>query len=102
MLRWLPAHEFEYDYSLALTAAARSKATTLDFLLENGCPGMDADFVACCVQDGSLEALEGCYDTLRMRVPEIWTGENLQDWLLLAGHCGRRGASLSMALYGLT
>lgn len=85
VLRWLPAHGFEWDEQVALAAAAFGEVGTIDFLFENGCPFIGERFVACCVQQERLDALQWCYDILRLRVPHVWTEANLQKWLLLAG-----------------
>lgn len=84
-LRWLPTHGQSWD-DVALTAAAHGTVEVMNILLEEGnAPEMNTDFVTCCVQYGRVDALQWCYDTLRTRVPDLWTEDNLKDWLLLAG-----------------
>lgn len=90
VLRWLRAHGQSYTESTAISAAAHGEVETINFLFENGCLFIDADFVACCVQYGRINSLQWCYDTLSARIPAIWSAANLRWWTLLAGHWDQR------------
>lgn len=99
VLSWLRAHGFALDARTARAAASNAETTTLDFLLENGCPGMDRAFVSCCVQHNP-DALQWCYDTLRPRLPHIWTAASLRRWLLLAGTFDRENSAKFLLEHG--
>lgn len=100
VLRWFADHDFPWDEDAALGSAFGDEISTIDFLFENGCPGFDKDFVSCCVKDGGPHTLRWCYDTLRVRVPDLWNADNLQEWLLLAGTFDRKFTAKFLLQHG--